>query len=214
MDSLNEQSNLPAAPEPEAEALKTVRYVTFDVDGRLDGCYLQPLREEHAERMIVIDEALAPAWVNYRANEARDGIEPMPRPAMQDIESLKVAALARTYADVDAVTRAAVGDRAEEYRDAEVAARAFVASGYEGDVDESVSSYAQYNPTGQGQSNTWAAEQIIARADAFRAAQKTMRSRRFASQSEIRLADTPEALEAAVEAWSEFIAGIRAALGV
>lgn len=61
----------PEPPQP-------LRYVTFTVDGALDGCYLQVPPEEHANRMIVIDEALAPAWVNYRATEARDGLELLP----------------------------------------------------------------------------------------------------------------------------------------
>jgi hypothetical protein len=55
-----------------------VRYVTFGPDGVLDGCYLQVLPEEHAIRAILIDEESAAAWVNYRANEARDGIELLP----------------------------------------------------------------------------------------------------------------------------------------
>lgn len=192
-----------------------VRYVTFTAAGALDGCYLQVPPEEHAGCMIVIGEELASAWVNYHANEARDGVELVtPEEQVDALEMMKASAIAATYADVDAVTRAAVGDRAEEYRDAEAAARAFVLAGYEGDVDESVSSYALYNPTGQEQSNRWAADQIIARADAFRAAQKTMRTRRFAGQADIRQADSPEALALAVEAWNKFIAGIRAALGV
>lgn len=61
-----------AAPEP---APQPSRYVTFTVDGSLDGCYLQVPTEEHVSRMIVIDEALASAWVNYRASEDRKDIE-------------------------------------------------------------------------------------------------------------------------------------------
>lgn len=61
----------PEQPQP-------LRYVTYAADGALGGCYLQVPPDEHAERMIVIDEALALAWVNYRANEARDGLEPLP----------------------------------------------------------------------------------------------------------------------------------------
>jgi len=76
------QNELPVTPKPEAPAApQPVRYVTFTADGTLDGCYLQVPPEEHIERMIVIDEELAPAWVNYRANEARDGIELAPVPA-------------------------------------------------------------------------------------------------------------------------------------
>lgn len=76
MDDINEQQpDVPATPEQ-----TPVRYVTFAADGSLDGCYLQVPPEEHAARMIVIDEALAGNWVNYRANEARDGIELAPPP--------------------------------------------------------------------------------------------------------------------------------------
>lgn len=55
-----------------------LRYVTYAKDGTLEECLLQVPREEHVGRMIVIDEALAPEWVNYRANEARDGLELLP----------------------------------------------------------------------------------------------------------------------------------------
>ncbi|MGB9107484.1 MAG: hypothetical protein WCC39_02235 [Telluria sp.] len=60
------------------------RYVTYLPDGTLDGCYLQTPPDDHAGRMIVIDEALAPDWVNYCANEARDGIELTPPVAPPD----------------------------------------------------------------------------------------------------------------------------------
>ncbi|MFC5551752.1 hypothetical protein [Massilia aerilata] len=198
-------------PQPHEAA----RYVTYNEDGTLDGCYLQVPPEEHVDRMIVIDEELAPAWVNYRANEAREGIELAPAAvSIVDLDALKSEAISSTYSDVDAVTAAAVGNRVEEYRDAEVTARVFAAAGYEGEVDVVVSSYAQYNPTGEAQTNQWAADQIIARADAFRSAQKAMRAQRFASQAAMRAAETPGALAAAAEAWNDFIAGVRAALGV
>lgn len=54
------------------------RYVTYLPDGALDGCYLQDPPEDHAARMIPIDEAQAGSWVSLRANEARDGVEPRP----------------------------------------------------------------------------------------------------------------------------------------
>jgi hypothetical protein len=54
------------------------RYVTYLPDGSLDGCYLQEPPEDHAERMIEIDDAQAGVWPNYRANEARDGVELLP----------------------------------------------------------------------------------------------------------------------------------------
>jgi hypothetical protein len=57
---------------------QALRYVTFQPDGTLDGCYLQDPPEAHVDRMIVVGEDVAAAWVNYRANEARDGIELAP----------------------------------------------------------------------------------------------------------------------------------------
>jgi hypothetical protein len=68
----------------------TIRYVTYDADGKLAECLLQVPPAEHLDCMIVIDEALAGVWVNYRANEARDGIMLAP-PASPDLAALKVA---------------------------------------------------------------------------------------------------------------------------
>jgi hypothetical protein len=85
MSNLNEQLEVSDTPEP-----KLVRYVTYNVAGNLDGCYLQVPPEEHALRMIVVDEELAWGWVNYRANEARDGIELAPTPAV-NLAALKAA---------------------------------------------------------------------------------------------------------------------------
>ena len=68
---MTDETTMEPAPQPQ-------RYVTYAADGALDGCYLQVPPDEHVERMIVIEEALAPEWVNYRANDARDGLEPLP----------------------------------------------------------------------------------------------------------------------------------------
>lgn len=130
----------------------------------------------------------------------------------------KQKAINNCFVDVDAVTRAAVGDRAMEYAEAESAARAFKASGYvetEGaPVDEMISSYAKFNPTGQIQTNRWAADVIIARANAFKTAQKAMRSQRFRLQAEMQSAIDDDELVIAVHLWNEFIEGLRAQLGV
>jgi hypothetical protein len=70
------------------------RYVTYQPNGTLDGCYLQVPPEDHAARMIVIDEAQAAAWVTYRANAARDGLElTPPAPPALPTESEYVAAI-------------------------------------------------------------------------------------------------------------------------
>jgi hypothetical protein len=64
--------------------MENVRYVTFDPTGKLVECLLQVPRQEHLDCMIIIDEDLAADWVNYRANEARDGIELAPPVAPVD----------------------------------------------------------------------------------------------------------------------------------
>jgi hypothetical protein len=80
MDDL--EMPLETTPQP-------VRYVTYDADGNLVECLLQVPPEGHRDRMIVVDEDVAADWVNYRANEARDGVElapavPPPPPAVPD----------------------------------------------------------------------------------------------------------------------------------
>ena len=52
-----------------------MRYVTFDQDGNLTGCYLQEL--VHAD-YIEIDEATAVNWAAYKANAQRNGVELAP----------------------------------------------------------------------------------------------------------------------------------------
>jgi hypothetical protein len=67
-----------------------ISYVTFLPDGSLDGGYLQVPPEEHAGRMIATDDDVRLAWVLYRANDARDGVEVKP-PSPIDLAALKVA---------------------------------------------------------------------------------------------------------------------------
>jgi hypothetical protein len=87
-----ENSNEDIGASPSVE-LQPVRYVTYQPNGVLDGCYLQVPPQEHAGRLIVIDDMQAAAWVSYRANESRDGIELAPAsPEPQvDLAALKAA---------------------------------------------------------------------------------------------------------------------------
>jgi hypothetical protein len=92
-------------PPPDAPAisdLKPVRYVTFEDDGTLDGCYMQVPPEAHAACMIVVDEVIAADWPHYRANAARDGVEPVP-PAPPPPPTREELKQARQVA-VDAIT--------------------------------------------------------------------------------------------------------------
>jgi hypothetical protein len=88
---MDENTNTPA-PQP-------LRYVIYLADGTLDGCYMQVPPEAHAARMIAVDEVIAADWVHYRANGARDGVEPQPAPT-PDPAALEAAAVAAYEASV------------------------------------------------------------------------------------------------------------------
>lgn len=190
-----------------------MRYVTYDPVGNLTGTFLQEPHPSHVGSLIEVPDGVALNWPAYRANAARDGVELAPHVA-RPLGPMVAAAIGRTYHDVDAIYTAAVGNRTDEYREAEDAARAYVSAGYTGPVSAYVSDFALDNPTGVAQTNAWSADQIIGRADAFHAAKLLMRSQRFASQAEMRAATTIEELNAAVADWSGFIVSLRAQLEV
>ncbi len=153
-------------------------------------------------------------WHRLTWAEGAAGPEWVSAAAVPDLAGMLAQALAQTYLDVDLVHRDAVGSRATEYQEAEAAARAVLAPGFEGPADDYVRGFALHNPTGQEQTDQWAAEQIVARADAFRWAQKSMRTLRFQRQAEMRAAVTAEELHSVVALWSGFIATLRAQLGL
>ncbi len=130
------------------------------------------------------------------------------------LEDVLALALEKPYADIDAIVRDAVGGRTKEYEKAEAEARAFAASGYAEPAPRSVAKFAAKNPTMQPQSNTWAAQQVIGRANALAAAQDDMRDQRFESQWNMRAATTLAELDVAVATWNTFIAQLRAQLGL
>lgn len=116
----------------------------------------------------------------------------------------------KTYADVDAIYAAAIGNRKTEYEEAEQAALAFQAAGYTGTASPYVADYAAT----AGITDQQSADLIIARANGLRAAVLSMRSTRFTSQSAMRAATTQAELDAAVAAWGVFIAQVRTSLGL
>lgn len=143
-------------------------------------------------------------WVNFGA---------MPQWEAPPLADLQAAAIAKTYPDVDAIYDAAVGRRVTEYARAEEAARAYVAAEAEpAIVSDYITGHATNNPTGQQQTNAWAARQIIERADAFRWAELQMRNVRFARQADMRAAATADELAAAVAGWEEFLTWLRSTL--
>lgn len=125
-------------------------------------------------------------------------------------DDARQSALASTYADVDAIYAAAIGNRKTEYEEAEQAAIAFQAAGYTGTASPYVADYAAT----AGITDRQSADLIIARANGLRAAVLAMRSSRFTAQAAMRAATTQAELDAAVAAWAAFIAQVRTSLGL
>lgn len=126
------------------------------------------------------------------------------------LAATRASAYAKCFVDINAMVWDAVGNMTEEYKDAEVEARAFKAGGYLGEVPGMVAPYANK----ESQTATWATDDIIARADAFAYAKKAMRTHRMARQKEMNVALTLAQLDAAVAAWDGFITQLRAQLGL
>lgn len=118
-------------------------------------------------------------------------------------------AIAKTYSDVDYIYNLAIGNRAEEYKQAEAAALAYQAAGYTGAVSEYISSWATSNSP---MTNAQSADAIISRASALRSAMVAMRTQRFVSQAAMRAATTNAQLTSALSTWNTFIATTKAAL--
>lgn len=145
-------------------------------------------------------------WIDF-------GVAPMWE--VPHLGELQGAAIARTYSDVDGVYQAAVGSREPEYTEAAAIARAYLAADVKpAPASEYITGHALNNPTGQVQSEAWAAQQIVERADAFNWAKLQMRNVRFARQADMRAATTPDELAVAVSAWDDFITWLRATLGL
>ena len=54
------------------------QYVTYQIDGTLDGAFIQMPPEDHAGRAIDVTDEQYANWTAYRANDARDGVELLP----------------------------------------------------------------------------------------------------------------------------------------
>lgn len=196
------------------------QYMTVAPDGRVDGLFDREDDEAppvvEGFETIEVPEPFVGGWpvgststeVLYWIDNAFEWIETAP------LADRKAASIAKTFTDVDAVIWDAVGNRTREYELSEQAARAFAAAGYEGPVSRLVSAYAINNPTLQVQTNEWAAQNIIARANAFDWATEEMRDQRMAHGVRMQSAETSAELATAVTAWLAFIAGLRAQLGL
>lgn len=150
---------------------------------------------EQKERDATTEEA---AEIDARKAAAAD-----PSPA-------KAAFIVKVDADVDAIYALAVGNRATEYQLAEIDAQAFKDAGYTGDVPGSVHSWA----VAKGATDTWAADNILATATAWRTAQAAIRAARLARKEGARVAADLAALATVQAQWAGFVAAVRASLGL
>ena len=113
-------------------------------------------------------------------------------------------------ADADSIYVAALGNRATEYAEAETEAQAFKAVNYEGAVPPYVQAWA----TATGNSAQWAADNIIATADAWRTAQIAIRAHRLDCKEQARKATTQDELDTVSATWAAFVTSIKAQLGI
>jgi len=122
-----------------------------------------------------------------------------------------IAALIRQIdSDADAIYTAALGNRATEYAEAEAQAQAFKDAAYAGAAPAYVQAWADAT----GKTAQWAADDILATAAAWRAAQTSIRANRLARKEAARKAADVAALAAVTVAWQTFVVAIKAQLGV
>jgi len=113
-------------------------------------------------------------------------------------------------AEVDSIYAAVMGNRASEYTLAESDAIDYKGNSYAGTVPASVQAWA----SAKGQTARWAADDILATATQWRAAQATIRTARLGYKEAVRASATLEALETVRTGWIGFVRTARAQLGL
>lgn len=127
-----------------------------------------------------------------------------------NLQSGKQSAVLKIDADTDALYSAVLGRRAEEYTSAANDAALYKQSGYSGIVPPGVRSWA----TAKGWTATQAADDILATAAAWVAAQNAIRATRLLRKEQVRSATNNEGVVVALAAWQGFLSFIKKALGV
>ena len=106
-----------------------------------------------------------------------------------------------------------IGNRGEEYRQAEADAMQFKAAGYAGDVPPFVADHLAAKQ-GEGWNARQACDDILATSTAWRGAQAQIRANRLQCKELARQSADAAALHVALQQWSGFVATIRAALAI
>jgi hypothetical protein len=181
---------------PDSADLSDLGFLPVIEAGRPD---FDPMTHALEENYIEDDDCYRQTWTVVELSPS------------QRAEKLAIASstiILRIDQDVDAVYASAVGNRATEYQKAEEQARSYRAVGYSGDVPKAVAAWA--NATGK--SAQWAADDIIATADAWHAAEDAIREQRLMCKQLARNATTDAALNLVRIQWSAFLTQIRAQL--
>lgn len=124
--------------------------------------------------------------------------------------ALKASSKRQIDAEVDAVIAAVIGQRAQEYLEAERQALAYIAADYVGDVPAYVAADAEAN----NQSARWSADRIVATASAWHGAQLSLRTARLASKERVSSSCSHAEVHAALQAWVLVMATIKSNLGI
>lgn len=127
-----------------------------------------------------------------------------------ELPARKARLITKIDRDVDSVYEALLGRRSNEYTEAERQALAYIAANYTGTVPAFVADWA----AAEGQTATWAAGSIAAKATAWRAAQASMRANRLQHKSSARNASTIAALEIVEAAWNAYFAALKTSLAI
>lgn len=126
------------------------------------------------------------------------------------LASTITAATIQIDADTDSIYGAVLGNRAQEYIEAEAGAKEYVAAGYTGTVPACVQCWA----TAKGWTATQAADDILATATAWRSAQVQIRAQRLAAKEAVRTATNTAGVATTLTTWAGFVATIRSQLGL
>lgn len=126
------------------------------------------------------------------------------------LATLKQAFILKVDADIDAIYGVIVGNRYAEYQDAATEAKTFKDALYLGTAGASVTSWA----TVKAQTNTWAADDILATANAWKGAQAQMRNVRLTHKENARVATTNAQLQAVQASWAATLIAVKNALGI
>lgn len=110
----------------------------------------------------------------------------------------------------DALVDMVIGRRDTEYLQAEMQARAYVDAGYTGDTYPYVHSWAE----AKGETEQWAADNILETATAWRNIQADVRAKRLKAKEDIRNATTVSQVDAVLSQWTASIDIIKQQWGV